>query len=249
MVRKLAWLAIGGLGVGIVAFGLAANLGAKDLPGWRLSDLWSSATSCGDEGDGKIDATASERHWRWDGGDTVAIAAAATLHYRAGSGDEVIVRGSPDVVAHVRVHNGRIDLSCRRGWARYTLDITLPGRPFRAISLTGAGGLIMQDVNQPSLDLSVAGAGSVRAQGTSEQVKVSIAGAGEVKLAELTMKRLDLHITGSGDVEAAPQDAVDVNITGAGNVRLLSDPAEVNTRIIGSGRIIRASGRSSDHSK
>lgn len=250
MVGKLAWLAMGGLGVGIVAFGLAANLGAEDLPGWRLSDLWSSATSCGEEGDGKIGATASERHWPWDGGDTVAIAAPATVHYRAGSGDEVIARGSPDVVAHVRVHNGLIDLSCHRGgFARYKLDITLPGRPFRAISLAGAGDLIMEDVNQPSLDLSIAGSGSVRAQGTSERVKLSIAGAGDVKLAELTIKRLDLHITGSGNVEAAPQDAIDVNITGSGNVRLLSDPAEVNTQIIGSGRIVRASGRSSDRSK
>lgn len=246
MVRKLGWLALGGFGVGIVAFGLAAHLGAEDLRGWRLGDIWSSA-ACRDE-DGKSDATATERHWPWDGGDTVEIAAPATVRYRGGSGDEVIARGSPDVIAHLHVRHGKIDLPCR-GRTRHDLDITLPGRAFRAISLVGSGDLVMEAVNQPNLDLSVVGSGSVRAQGTSDQVKLSIAGAGNAKLADLTMKRLDLHIAGSGDIEAGPQDEINVNIAGSGHVRLLSDPAEVHTSIMGSGGITRASVRSGDRSK
>jgi hypothetical protein len=246
MIRKLGWLALGGFGVGIVAFGLAAHLGADELPSWRLGEIWSSA-ACRDE-DGKSDATATERHWPWDGGDTVEIAAPATVRYRGGSGDEVIARGSPDVIAHLRVRHGKIDLPCR-GLTRHDLDITLPGRAFRAISLVGSGDLIMEAVNQPSLDLSIAGSGSVRAQGTADRVKLSIAGAGNAKLADLTMKRLDLHIAGSGDIEAGPQDEINVNIAGSGHVRLLSDPAEVHTSIVGSGGITRASVRSGDRSK
>jgi hypothetical protein len=246
MIRKLGWLALGGFGVGIVAFGLAAHLGADELPSWRLGEIWSSA-ACRDE-HGKSDATATERHWPWDGGDTVEIAAPATVRYRGGSGDEVIARGSPDVIAHLRVRHGKIDLPCR-GLTRHDLDITLPGRAFRAISLVGSGDLIMEAVNQPSLDLSIAGSGSVRAQGTADRVKLSIAGAGNAKLADLTMKRLDLHIAGSGDIEAGPQDEINVNIAGSGHVRLLSDPAEVHTSIVGSGGIIRASVRSGDRSK
>jgi hypothetical protein len=101
----------------------------------------------------------------------------------------------------------------------------------------------MQDVDQPRLDLSVAGSGSVLAQGSSDRVNLSIAGAGKAKLAELTMKRLDIHIAGSGNVEAAPQYEVNVDIAGSGDVRLLSDPAQVHTNIMGSGRMIRASGQ------
>ena len=101
----------------------------------------------------------------------------------------------------------------------------------------------MGNVNQPRLDLAVAGSASVVAQGSSERVKLSIAGAGRAQLAELTMKRLDVHIAGSGDIEAAPRDELNVTIAGSGDVRLLSDPAQVHTNITGSGRVIRVSGQ------
>jgi hypothetical protein len=246
MVGKLGWLAAGGFGIGIVSFSVLAALGANQLSGWHLGEILSLATSCHDDADAKIDPTVTERHWVWDGGDTVDIDVPATVHYRGGSGDEVIARGSPEAIAHIRVRNGKITQSCSGRWARNDLDITLPGRAFRSVGMAGSGRLIMQDVNQPRLDLSLAGSGSVLAQGSSDRVKLSIAGAGKAKLADLKMKRLDIHIAGSGNIEAAPQDEVNVDIAGSGDVRLLSDPPQVHTNIMGSGRVIRASEEASD---
>ncbi len=202
-----------------------------------------------DDEDAEIDANATEGHWAWDGGDTVDIAVPGTVHYRGGSGDEVIARGSREAIAHIRVRNGKITQSWSGRWARRDLDITLPGRTFRTIEISGSNRLIMQDVNQPSLDLSISGSGSVRAQGASERVKLSIAGSGKAKLAELTMKRLDIDISGSGKAEAAPQDEVNIDIAGSGDVRLLSDPERMHTDIAGSGRVIRAPGQISDRNK
>jgi hypothetical protein len=243
MIRKLGWLAAGGFAVGIVAFSLAAALGAHELEGWNLGRILSSFNSCHDDNDAKIDPTVTERRWAWDGGDTVEIAVPGTVHYRGGIGDQVIARGAPETLAHLRIRNGTIDSSCYGRWARNDLDITLPGRVFRSVDMAGSGRLIMQDVNQPRLDLSIAGSGSVRAQGSSDRVNLSIAGAGNAKLAELTIKRLDVHVAGSGNIEAAPQDEVNVNIAGSGDVRLLSDPPQVHTDIHGSGRVIRAAGQ------
>ena len=39
------------------------------------------------------------------------------------------------------------------------------------------------------------------------------------------MKQLTVKISGSGNIEAAPKDDADINISGSGNVRLLSRPA------------------------
>jgi hypothetical protein len=94
MLRQLGWVAAGGFGVGVVGLSLAVRLGADDLSGfaaWRHH--WPFATSCRDDG-AKIDPAATERHWAWDGGDTVDIAVPATIHYRGGSGGDVIARGS-----------------------------------------------------------------------------------------------------------------------------------------------------------
>jgi hypothetical protein len=253
MLRQLGWVAAGGFGVGIVALSLAARLGANDLPGfapWRHHWLFESSCRDDEGGDAKIDAAATERHWTWDGGDTVDIAVPATVHYRGGSGDdEVIARGSAAAIAPLWVRNGRIGSSCRSGFGRDDLDITLPGRAFRTLTVGGSYKLIMENVDQPRLDLSVAGSGSVRAQGSSERVNLSIAGSGKAKLAELTMKRLDVNIAGSGNVEAAPRDALNVTIAGSGELRLLSDPPQVHTNIMGSGRVIRVSGQPGDRNE
>jgi hypothetical protein len=243
MLKRLGWLAVGGFGVGIVGLSLAARLGADDLSGfapWRHH--WPFVTSCRDDG-AKIDPAATERHWAWDGGDTVDIAVPGTVHYRGGSGDEVVARGSAAAIARLWVRNGRIASPCRGGFARDDVDITLPGRAFRTLAMAGSDKLIMENVNQPRLDLAVAGSASVVAQGSSERVKLSIAGAGRAQLAELTMKRLDVQIAGSGNIEAAPRDELNVTIAGSGDVRLLSDPAQVHTNITGSGRVIRVSGQ------
>ena len=243
MIRRLGWLAAGGFGVGIIAFGLVAALGAHELPWQQVGRIWWFSSSCPDGTDANIAPTVTERHWAWDGGDSVEIAVPGTVHYHRGGGDEVIARGPAEAIAHVRVRNGSIGYACWGRWGQRDLDITLPGRAFRAVTISGSGRLIMQDIDQPSLDLAISGSGSLRAQGASERVRISIAGAGNAKLAELTMKRLDVNIAGSGDIEAAPQDALNVDIAGSGNLRLLSDPAQIHTDIKGSGHIIRASGQ------
>ena len=46
-----------------------------------------------------------------------------------------------------------------------------------------------------------------------------------------------MKISGSGNVEAAPKDEADLTISGSGNVRLLSRPASLRTKVSGSGRI------------
>ncbi|MFI5001481.1 MAG: hypothetical protein ACHQK9_16500, partial [Reyranellales bacterium] len=132
MARKLGWIAAGGLGVGVVFLSLAYATGGSELR--RSVDLdFAFGRSCD-----KNSAAASERRLKWDGGDTVDIALPATVHYRGGEGDEVIVRGVPDVVANVEIYGGRIRLDCHGSRAR-SVDITLPGRAFRRVSLSGSG--------------------------------------------------------------------------------------------------------------
>lgn len=231
MARTLGWIAAGGIGVGVVFLSLAYAAGGHDLD--RLFDRAFYARSCGSKG-GKADV---ERRFAWTGGDTVDIAGSAITHYRGGDGSEVVVRGPAGVIAHVEINGSRISLNCNDFGGRRSVDITLPGRPFRRVNLDGSGDLVMQDVNQPELAINIRGSSSVRAQGTAEHVTVKVAGSGAARLAELAMKRLTVDIAGSGNVEAGPKDEADVRIAGSGNVRLLGHPTELRSKIAGSGRI------------
>jgi hypothetical protein len=242
MVRPLAWTAIGGLSVGVVCLSLAYATGGSPLR--RMVDLGlSSVGSCKANG-----ATASERRLKWEGDDTVNIAGSAIVHYRGGDGDEVIVRGAPDVVANVEVQGSRITINCRGAGSR-TADITLPGRIFRKMHLSGSGKVLLENVNQPDLVLAISGSGSLRAQGSVDRLTVSITGSGGANLADLALKQLTVKAAGSGNIEAAPKDVADITLSGAGNVRLLTRPAQLRSHVSGSGRITQAPLEAADGKK
>ncbi|HYR65158.1 MAG TPA: hypothetical protein VEP47_03460, partial [Reyranella sp.] len=132
----MGWIAAGGLGVGFVSLALAYALAGRDLGSLLGHDIF-HAQSCGDDS-GKADAKQPERRLAWEGDDTVEIALPASVRYRAGEGSEVIVRGSPGVIAHVEVRRGRITLDCHRFGRFRDIEVTLPGRAFRKIGLSGS---------------------------------------------------------------------------------------------------------------
>ena len=93
----------------------------------------------------------------------------------------------------------------------------------------------------PTSTLRISGSGTVRAQGSVDQATIKVSGSGEARLGDLAMKQLTVDISGSGKVEAAPKDTADVRISGSGDVKLLSRPANLTSKVSGSGRISQAS--------
>jgi hypothetical protein len=182
-------------------------------------------------------ASHSERHLAWQDGDEIDLALPGTVHYRGGEGSDIVVRGAPELIAHVETRRGRLTLNCRSSRDPRSFEVTLPGRAFRRIGIAGSGKLVMENVNQPELALSIAGSGSVRAQGAVERATVKVAGSGQARLADLAVKQLTVDVAGSGKVEANPKDSADITISGSGDVKLLNRPADLRSKVAGSGRI------------
>jgi hypothetical protein len=233
MSNHLRQIATVGLGVGIASLALAFALDGGDFDR-LLNRNGVFAQACGDGG-----ALISERHLAWTGGDAVDIALAGTVRFHGGEGNEIVLRGPADVVARVELQGSRITLNCS-GSGRRDLEITLPGQPFRRVSVSGSAALAMENLNQPELTLNISGSGTLHGQGSVDQFGVTISGSGSARLGDIAMKRLAVKISGSGGVEAAPKDDADISISGSGSVRLLSRPARLESHIAGSGRIIQA---------
>jgi Putative auto-transporter adhesin, head GIN domain len=227
--RTLGLIAIGGLGIGVASLSLAFAMGGRDLH--RLPfDIGSSCGAAAKDGP-------SVRRLAWDNGDTIELSLPGTVYFRGGEGNDIVVRGSPDFVANVEVRGNRLTFGCH-GWrAGRDLEITLPGRAFRHIGVSGSGKLVMENVSQPDLALRISGSGMVRAQGSVDQATIKVSGSGDARLGGLAMKQLTVDISGSGKVEAAPKDSADVKISGSGDVKLLSRPANLTSKVAGSGRI------------
>jgi len=248
MTRTLAWIAAGGLGSGIVLLLLAYSLGGRELlrdADWQHTlgrSCWTSESKSDGSG-------ASERRWTWNGGDTLDIVSPGAVHFHAGDGDEVIARGSSDLISQVEIEGSKITVKCWKPGGSHNIDITLPGRAFHRINLTGSTQLALDGLNQRELDLRMTGSGEVEASGTVDHVKVTLSGSGNARLGGVAMKQLVAHIAGSGDIEAAPTELAEVRIAGSGDVRLRSHPVRLNSHISGSGRVTQAPPDSTDERK
>jgi hypothetical protein len=190
-----------------------------------------------------VNATATSRDLAWDGSDHVGLSVGGHARYTPGSDDKVHLTGDPQLLAHVRVRDGSIEMDCN-SWHDRTenLQIILPGREFKRFGIAGSGNLLLQNLNQPTLKVSIAGSGSIKADGKVEHAEIHIAGSGDADLGQVKANVAEVHIAGSGDSDIAPSDEADVHIAGSGDVNLHSNPKRLETHIAGSGRIHNISG-------
>src|SRR5882762_10234733 len=159
MVHKLAIVAVIGLTGSAICMGAAAAIGGKefgkDFDGMDFS-MFGDRPRC----EMIQGASATSRTIDWDGSDHVGLSVGGHARYTPGSDDKVHLTGDPQMVAHVRVRDGRIEMDCNGGGWRGNsgnLEITLPGREFKRFGIAGSGNLVLQNLNQERLRVSIAG--------------------------------------------------------------------------------------------
>jgi hypothetical protein len=238
MVHKLAIIAVLGLTGSAICMGAAAAIGGREFgKNWDGMDLsmFGDRPRCE-----KVDgATASSRDLDWDGSDHFTLAVPGRASYAPGSGDKVHISGDPQLLAHLRVRDGRLELNCRNYWHGDTdaLTITLPGREFKKFGIAGSGNLVLSKLDQMKVRLNIAGSGSIKADGKVQETEIHIAGSGDADLSQVKANVANVHIAGSGNTDIAPSDEADIHIAGSGDVNLHSQPKKLETHIAGSGRI------------
>jgi putative autotransporter adhesin-like protein len=237
MVNKLVVIAICGITLSGVCLGAGGAMEGrnfrKDFPDGGLISLFNDRPRC-EAGT----ATAGSRTLDWDGSDSVSLRVPGHVLYTPGSDDRLHVSGDPQLVAHVRVRDGRVELDCRN-WRGDTegFTVTLPGREFHKFGIAGSGNLTLNRLNQDELNLSIAGSGSIKADGRLGSADLHIAGSGDINAAQVNAQVVKVHIAGSGNTDIAPTEEADIHIAGSGDVNLRSNPKKLETHIAGSGRI------------
>lgn len=231
---KLAVIAIAGLAVSAVSFAVVASIGA------RSGNVDVNLHWFDDLGDCKTNhATATSRTLDWNGGDEVSVSVPANLHYHPGQGTQLVMTGDPELLSHVKVDDDEIRMDCSHHISHHNrIDITLPGnKTFREVNLKGVVTADLNDLNQPELEVAMAGASDVTATGKTDKLTVSLAGKSDVHAKDLIAKKVEINIAGHGNIETSPQDSVDISIAGRGDVKLYSEPKHVESSILGSGNI------------
>jgi hypothetical protein len=122
-------------------------------------------------------------------------------------------------------------------------DIDAPGLtgPRLRTSQSGAGNVRLERLNTQLLESSLAGAGSLDANGTATRLVVTVAGAGSIAARDLAVQNAELTMSGAGKAVVRVSDTLKAQLTGAGSVEYIGSP-RVESQITGGGTVRPISG-------
>ena len=232
MAHKLGLIAVIGLAASAVCIGAAAAIGGGSF-GDGLNGLFDNGPRC----PVIAGATATSRDLEWDGSDKVELVVFSDASYTPGTDMKLHASGDPQVLAHLRIKNGKIDLDCH-GWRdRDQIKLILPGREFREFAIAGRSDLKLDRMNQASLKAKIAGTGTIAADGRIDDLRIDVAGVGHADFGKVVGRSAHVKLAGVAGADIAPSESAKIDIAGPSTVNLYSNPRELDTNIAGPGRL------------
>ncbi len=83
----------------------------------------------------------------------------------------------------------------------------------------------------------IAGSGSIFASGTADEAEFNIAGSGDIRGFDLVVKKMEGEIAGNGTIDIHATERIHVKGAGSGEVNYKGNPSDVNSSIVGSGKL------------
>jgi len=149
---------------------------------------------------------------------------------------EQIITEVKDRTLNIRFPSGNMF----KRWDPGKIEIYITVPDIDAITLSGSGDIISEDIKSRILDLVVSGSGNIKVENLkSQRVNTSISGSGNINAKQgLIDESLDMKISGSGNINMAGVEAnvVSVAISGSGNCSVNSN-GSIKARISGSGSV------------
>ena len=108
----------------------------------------------------------------------------------------------------------------------------------RDVFIKGSQSVDLGHVEQESLNITIAASGSATAQGKVDTLNVQVLGSGDAQFGKLAARTVNVSIMGSGNATVAPSQELKASIMGSGDIRLTTQPAQIERSIMGSGKIL-----------
>lgn len=246
MIRTLVMIAVAGFVLALASLSAAVAIGGPDAiarGGWHWAGDWDKDHW---DHDWDIDVAESSspvasRTFAWDGSERLSLSLPADVTYTQAEGPgKVVVTGPQRLLDRMSVEDGRIRVR-RASWGVRKVQIAVTAPNISRFHLSGANRLTIENYRQPSLSVDVSGASEVTARGETETLDIDISGAGEAEMGELKTREAEVDISGAGEATVAPTERARLQISGMGEINLLTDPTDLETDISGAGRIHRRS--------
>ena len=106
------------------------------------------------------------------------------------------------------------------------------------IDISGVSDVDFAEARYDRIGCQVSGSGSVKIQGSAQDLDASVSGVGSIYAAGLEVKNCTADISGSGKVECYPVEYLKAQVSGVGNIRYKGQP-HVDSEVSGAGSIKR----------
>ncbi len=178
---------------------------------------------------------------------TVSNAGPVSVHIEVGKAQSVTVSGNDELVAdlqtevvgnELRLHMKRENTTFNSHHDSLRVTITVP--QLTAFSMAGAGETVITHMSGDSLDVSFAGAGTFKADGSVKNLKLNVGGVGSIDTRELHADNANVNVGGVGSVKVWASTRLDASVGGVGSLTYYGDPKTVNTNGGGLGSISKA---------
>ena len=253
MIRVLIMIAAAGFVLSVGTLAAAVAIGGPDAiarGGWNLANdkSWNWGWSDHRHGHGGRDdenrwadggGPSANRNLAGSGAERLDLDLAADVRYiqTAGAGS-VQITGPQRALDHVVIEGDsiRYDRNFRHNWLpKLTIVIRAPN--ISAFDVSGMNSLEIEGYKQARLRLDVSGDSDVKVSGETDELNLDISGSGDADLGALKTKGANVDISGAADATIAPTDWARIDVTGMGDVRLLTRPGKLETEISGAGKI------------
>ena len=154
------------------------------------------------------------------------------------------VRGDDNLISFIKteVVNNNLQISINKSYSTTEgLVVNVNAQEYDEVSISGSGDINIIDFKNETLSLNINGSGDITANGEVNTLFAKISGSGDIISTELKSKSVTITINGSGDAKIWASDSISVKINGSGDIEYYGNPTNVESKINGSGELLKNS--------
>ena len=108
------------------------------------------------------------------------------------------------------------------------------------IAVSGSGNIKLSFDSFNELDLALSGSGNMDLKGNAaKNIDASVSGSGNIECSNISSNDVVAKLSGSGNIKVYANNSIDAKISGSGNVYYKGNASNINSKIAGSGKVLR----------
>ncbi|MBF0546124.1 MAG: DUF2807 domain-containing protein [Candidatus Riflebacteria bacterium] len=175
--------------------------------------------------------------------DSIAISGAYELSAESGKPEQKLEINTDDnllPLIKTEVSNGLLKIYSTESISpSKTVKISITALNLKDVSFSGAGKISLSGIKNPAFKMTISGAGSVNCTGETDAFDLNISGAGSIDAKDLKVKKSYVSMSGAGSAKVYASEELNAEISGVGSVDYFGNPAKVNQKISGMGKLTK----------